>query len=176
MKPNWCVTSAPVRSQPHQNRFFSARPEVPRTDSDRSGLTMNTDRQFLSILLSVKGLTQVPDVRSQMATNLSWTSALGVAYYNIPQDALNAVQVMRQRAQQGGNLKSNSQQNVTVEKQPPAAAPPAATPQPIIVHAPPQTIVIQPGVFYQQVLGGQTADIATAMQECNPASGWERVD
>jgi hypothetical protein len=137
---------------------------------------MNTDRKFRSILLSVKGLTQFPDVRSQMATNLSWTSALGDAYYNIPQDAMNTVQVMRERAQQAGNLKSNSQQNVTVEKQPPAAALPAATPQPLIVHAPPQTIVIQPGIIYQQILGAQTADVASAMQECIPASGWERVD
>ena len=47
---------------------------------------------------SVKGLTQFPDVLNQMATNLSWTSALGDAYYNIPQSVMNAVQVMRQRA------------------------------------------------------------------------------
>lgn len=97
--------------------------------------------------VSVKGLTQFPDVLNQMATNLSWTSALGDAYYNIPQDVMNAVQVMRQRAQQAGNLKSNTQQTVTVESQPPAAAPAAAAPappQPIIVQAPPQTIVIQP--------------------------------
>src|ERR1700750_2901256 len=30
---------------------------------------------------SVKGLTQFPDVLSQMETNLSWTSALGDAYF-----------------------------------------------------------------------------------------------
>src|SRR5580658_2512555 len=97
--------------------------------------------------VSVKGLTQFPDVLNQMASNLSWTSALGDAYYNIPQDVMNAVQVMRQRAQQAGNLKSNTQQNVTVESQAPAAAPAPASstaPQPVIVQAPPQTIVIQP--------------------------------
>ena len=60
---------------------------------------------------SVKGLTQFPDVLNQMATNLSWTSALGDAYFNIPQSVMNAVQVMRQRAQQSGNLKSTQQQN-----------------------------------------------------------------
>lgn len=48
---------------------------------------------------SIKGLTQFPDVMNQMATNLSWTSALGDAYFNIPQDVMNAVQVMRGRAQ-----------------------------------------------------------------------------
>jgi hypothetical protein len=97
--------------------------------------------------VSVKGLTQFPDVLNQMATSLSWTSALGDAYYNMPQDVMNALQVMRQRAQQAGNLKSNSQQNVTVENQAPPATPSptsSAAPPPVIVQAPPQTIVIQP--------------------------------
>jgi hypothetical protein len=96
---------------------------------------------------SVKGLTQFPDVLNQMASSLSWTSALGDAYFNVPQSVMNAVQVMRQRAQQAGNLKSNQQQNVTVENQAPGvAAPPtdSAAPEPTIVQAPPQTIIIQP--------------------------------
>jgi len=96
---------------------------------------------------SVKGLTQFGDVLKQMAESLSWTSALGDAYFNVPQSVMNAVQVMRQRAQQAGNLKSNQQQNVTVENQPPgaAAAPTqAAAPETTVVQAPPQTIVIQP--------------------------------
>src|SRR5271154_4456085 len=76
---------------------------------------------------SVKGLTQFPDVLSQMATNLSWTSALGDAYFNVPQDVMNAVQVMRQRSYQSGNLKSNQQQNVTVQNQAPGAAPAPAS-------------------------------------------------
>ena len=97
---------------------------------------------------SVKGLTQFSDVLNQMATNLSWTSALGDAYYNIPQSVMNAVQVMRQRAYQAGNLKSNQQQNVTVQNQAPGAAPPP-TPegeeqQTTVVQPPPQTIIIQP--------------------------------
>ena len=97
---------------------------------------------------SVKGLTQFSDVLNQMATNLSWTSALGDAYYNIPQSVMNAVQVMRQRAYQAGNLKSTQQQNVTVQNQVPGAAPPS-TPegeeqQTTVVQPPPQTIIIQP--------------------------------
>ena len=97
---------------------------------------------------SVKGLTQFSDVLSQMATNLSWTSALGDAYYNIPQSVMNAVQVMRQRAYQAGNLKSNQQQNVSVQNQAPGAAPPPTPageePQTTVVQPPPQTIIIQP--------------------------------
>jgi hypothetical protein len=92
---------------------------------------------------SVKGLTQFPDVLNQMATNLSWTSALGDAYVNVPQDVMNAVQVMRQRAYQAGNLKTNQNQDVTVQNQAPAPAPSNSS-QPIVVTAPPQTIIIQP--------------------------------
>jgi Protein of unknown function (DUF3300) len=97
---------------------------------------------------SVKGLTQFSDVLSQMATNLSWTSALGDAYYNIPQSVMNAVQVMRQRAYAAGNLKSNQQQNVTVQNQAPGGTPPPPAaeeePQVTVVQPPPQTIIIQP--------------------------------
>ena len=98
---------------------------------------------------SVKGLTQFPDVLNQMATNLSWTSALGDAYFNIPQSVMNAVQVMRGRAQQSGNLKSTTQQTVTVQNQAPGSAPPppasSGEPQTTeIVQPPPQTIIIQP--------------------------------
>ena len=66
---------------------------------------------------SVKALTQFPAVLANMDKNLSWTSALGDAYENQPQDVLNAVQVMRQRAQQAGNLKSTAQETVTTEGQ-----------------------------------------------------------
>src|SRR5271166_2056469 len=97
---------------------------------------------------SVKGLVQFSDVLNQMATNLSWTSALGDAYYNIPQSVMNAVQVMRQRAYQAGNLKTTQQQNVTVQNQAPGSAAPAPASsgetQTTIVQPPPQTIVIQP--------------------------------
>jgi len=97
---------------------------------------------------SVKGLTQFSDVLNQMATNLSWTSALGDAYYNIPQSVMNAVQVMRQRAYQAGNLKTTQQQNVTVQNQAPGTAPPptpeGAEEQTTVVQPPPQTIIIQP--------------------------------
>ncbi len=97
---------------------------------------------------SVKGLTQFSDVLSQMATNLAWTSALGDAYFNVPQSVMNAVQVMRQRAYSAGNLKTNQQQNVTVQNQAPGSAPPAEASsgqaQVTVVQPPAQTIIIQP--------------------------------
>jgi uncharacterized protein DUF3300 len=103
---------------------------------------------------SVKGLTQFPDVLQQMSGSLSWTSSLGDAYFNSPQNVMNAVQVMRQRAYQAGNLKNTPQQNVSVQNQAPSSAPVQSSAevqqvaseggQTTVVQAPPQTIVIQP--------------------------------
>jgi hypothetical protein len=62
---------------------------------------------------SVKALTAFPSVLGNMDKNLSWTSSLGDAYYNQQQELMDAVQVMRQRAQQAGNLKSTPQQAVS---------------------------------------------------------------
>jgi Protein of unknown function (DUF3300) len=64
---------------------------------------------------SVKALTQFPSVLANLDKNLSWTSALGDAYVNQQQDVLNAVQAMRQRAQDAGTLKSTPQQTVTTQ-------------------------------------------------------------
>src|SRR5271166_3355897 len=62
---------------------------------------------------SVKSLTAFPSVLGNMDKNLSWTSSLGDAYYNQQEDVMDAVQVMRQRAQEAGNLKTTPQQTVT---------------------------------------------------------------
>lgn len=65
----------------------------------------------------VKALTQFPSVLANMDKNLSWTSALGDAYVNQPDDVMNAVQVMRARAEQAGNLQSNDQVTVATQGQ-----------------------------------------------------------
>jgi len=62
---------------------------------------------------SVKALTAFPQVLAQMERNLPWTTSLGNAYYNQPQDVFEAVQVMRQRAQAAGTLQSTPQQAVS---------------------------------------------------------------
>jgi len=49
---------------------------------------------------SIKALAEFPSVLGNMDKNLSWTSSLGDAYVNQPQDVMNAVQLMRQRAKQ----------------------------------------------------------------------------
>jgi Protein of unknown function (DUF3300) len=64
---------------------------------------------------SVKALTQFPSVLENMDKNLSWTSSLGDAYANQPQDVTDAVQTMRQEARKAGHLNSSEQENVTTQ-------------------------------------------------------------
>lgn len=66
---------------------------------------------------SVQALTQFPSVLDNMADNLSWTSALGSAFYNQQADVMAAVQRLRQQAKAAGNLKSTPQQTVATETQ-----------------------------------------------------------
>jgi len=61
---------------------------------------------------SVKALTAFPQVLAQMDQNLQWTTDLGAAYFNQPSDVLEAVQVMRARAQAAGNLQPTLQEAV----------------------------------------------------------------
>ena len=64
---------------------------------------------------SVKALTQFPGLLGMLDTNLSWTSALGQAYLDGEQPVLDAIQAMRQRARQAGNLQSTQQEKVTTQ-------------------------------------------------------------
>ena len=101
---------------------------------------------------SVQSLAQVPSVIENMNKNLSWTSALGDAYTHQSQDVMNAIQVLRGRAQSAGTLKTTPQQTVSVA---PAETTPTTTTattttvqtgssQTTVVSAPAQTIIIEP--------------------------------
>lgn len=98
---------------------------------------------------SIKSLSTFPNALNLMQSNLPWTTALGQAYNNDPLDVLNAVQVMRHRAQQAGSLQSNAHQRVGKT----AVASIAYTPNttatevysgPIVVAPPTDYITIEP--------------------------------
>jgi len=61
---------------------------------------------------SIKALTAFPDVLDMLNQNLEWTTDLGNAYYNQPQDVMQTVQVLRDRAEQAGNLQPTPQERV----------------------------------------------------------------
>jgi uncharacterized membrane protein YgcG len=82
---------------------------------DLTGEALATAVDAQSWDASVKALTQFPGLIGMMDKNLSWTSALGEAYVDGQQNVLDAVQTMRQRAQQAGNLKSTPQESVSTD-------------------------------------------------------------
>jgi uncharacterized membrane protein YgcG len=82
---------------------------------------------------SVKALTAFPQVLAMMDRDLQWTTDLGNAYYNQPQDLLQTVQVMRQRAQAAGTLQNSPQEAVTYDQGYIQLAPP--NPQTVYVPA-----------------------------------------
>ena len=83
---------------------------------------------------SVKGLTSVPQVLAMMNDKLDWTQQLGEAFLAQPDDIQNAIQALRARADEAGNLKSSKEQKVRRV---------AATPSPGYA-GPPEYIVIEP--------------------------------
>jgi hypothetical protein len=61
---------------------------------------------------SVKALARFPTVVKKMNEDLDWTTDLGDAVVNQPQDVANAIQALRLKAEKAGALKSTPQQNV----------------------------------------------------------------
>lgn len=90
------------------DRWVQANPDLKGDD-----LAKAVDQQTWDP--SVKALTAFPSVLANMDKNLSWASSLGDAYYNQQSDVMNAIQVMRQKAQQTGNLKDTPQQTVQTQ-------------------------------------------------------------
>jgi uncharacterized protein DUF3300 len=90
------------------DRWVQAHPDLKGDDLGKAVDQMSWDP-------SVKALTGFPSVLGNMDKNISWTSSLGDAYYNQQQDVMDAIQVMRQKAQDSGNLKTTPQQTVQTQ-------------------------------------------------------------
>ena len=61
---------------------------------------------------SIQALAALPDVVNRLANDIQWTTDLGNAFLVQQSDVMDAVQRMRKRAQDKGNLKSTEQQKV----------------------------------------------------------------
>jgi Protein of unknown function (DUF3300) len=64
---------------------------------------------------TIQGLAALPDVVKQLADNIKWTTDLGNAFLAEQSDVMEAVQRMRKKAQDKGNLKSSEQQKVEIK-------------------------------------------------------------
>jgi hypothetical protein len=67
--------------------------------------------------VSVKSLVAFPQALEPMNEKLDWTQKLGDAFLADQKSVLDAVQRLRKRAEDSGNLQSNEQQKVSVEQE-----------------------------------------------------------
>ena len=96
---------------------------------------------------SIQAMAALPDAVKQLAENIKWTTDLGNAFLAQQSDVMDAVQRMRMKAKNAGNLKSTEQQKVetkVVESRTVVVIEPAS-PQvvyvpsynPVVVYGPP---------------------------------------
>ena len=64
---------------------------------------------------SIQAMAVLPDAVKQLAENITWTTDLGNAFLAQQADVMDAVQRMRMKAKNAGNLKSSEQQKVEVQ-------------------------------------------------------------
>jgi hypothetical protein len=114
---------------------------------------------------AVKALARFPEVIKKMSDDLDWTTDLGDAEVNQPQDVAEVIQALRAKAEAAGTLKTTDQQTVeTMEGSVPPEAPTpqgAAAPQPeasyiTIQPTDPSTVYVptyDPGAVYQPYTG-----------------------
>jgi hypothetical protein len=64
---------------------------------------------------SVQAMAALPDVVKQLSENIKWTAELGNAFLAQQADVMDAVQRMRMKAKNAGNLKSNKEMKVETQ-------------------------------------------------------------
>jgi hypothetical protein len=105
---------------------------------------------------SIQAMAVFPDLVKRLADDVKWTTDLGNAFLAQQDDVMNAVQRMRKKAMDAGNLKSSEQQKVetkTVETKTvvviqPASAQVVYVPvySPVLVYGPP--VYPYPPIYY----------------------------
>jgi hypothetical protein len=105
---------------------------------------------------SVQAMAGLPEVVKRLADDIQWTTDLGNAFLAQQSDVMEAVQRMRKKAQDKGNLKSNEQQKVetkavenksviVVEQANPQVVY-VPTYNPVVVYGPP--VYAYPPIYY----------------------------
>ena len=108
---------------------------------------------------SIQAMAGLPEVMKQLAENIKWTADLGNAFLAQQDDVMQAVQRMRTKAKDAGNLKSTEQQKVEtkVVESKTVVVIEQANPQvvyvpsynPVVVYGPP--VYPYPPIYYPPV-------------------------
>lgn len=88
-----------------------------KQNSRLTGPALDNALQSQSWDPSVKSLVSFPQALQMMGSDLSWTQKLGDAVLAQQSDVMAAIQAMRAKAKQAGNLTSNPQQTVSTSDQ-----------------------------------------------------------
>ena len=94
---------------------------------------------------SVKAMLQFPDVLAMMNEKLEWTQKLGDAFLDQQGDVMSAVQRLRRKADESGNLKTTTEQKVIVQKETQTIIIQPANPQ--VVYVPTYSPTVVYGVW-----------------------------
>jgi len=107
---------------------------------------------------SVQAMVMYPDVLKRMDDNINWTTDLGNAFLAQQSDVMDAVQRLRQKAEESGKLQTTPQQTVTTKTEDntkyiviePASPQVIYVPQynPVVVYGPPPVIYPYPAIIY----------------------------
>jgi hypothetical protein len=90
---------------------------------------------------SVKSMLQFPDVLLMMNEQVEWTEKLGNAFLGQQKEVMSAIQRLRHKAEESGNLKTTKEQKVIVEKETKVIVIEPANPQVVYVPAYNPTVV-----------------------------------
>jgi Protein of unknown function (DUF3300) len=98
---------------------------------------------------SIQAMAALPDAVKQLAENIKWTTDLGNAFLAQQSDVMDAVQRMRGKAKDAGNLKSNEQMKVEtkVVESKTVVVIEQASPQVVYVPSYNPTVVYGPPVY-----------------------------
>jgi len=107
---------------------------------------------------SIQGMAVLPDVVDRLAENIKWTTDLGNTFLAQQSDVMDAVQRMRMKAKDAGNLKSNEQTKVEtkVVETKTVVVVQQVNPQvvyvpmynPVVVYGPPVYLYPYPRIYY----------------------------
>jgi hypothetical protein len=131
---------------------------------------------------SIQGLAALPDVVKRMADNIKWTSELGNAFLAQQSEVMDAVQRMRAKAKDTGNLKSNEQvkvetkvvetKNVIVVEQANPQVVYVPSPNPVVVYGTPPPAYPYPSWGYYAAGMAVSFGVGVMMGAFWSGGGW----
>jgi len=106
---------------------------------------------------SVKALLRFPTVIRKLSDDLDWTTDLGDAIVNQPQDVADVIQLLRLKAEKAGTLKTTKEQKVTKQREGDREVVVIEPADPSLVYVP----VYNPMSVYDPLAGAMAAGLLT---------------